>query len=52
MWRLLDEVDATALPLPDDWPTLAHVNSELELRQALSQDLMKQEHDRGEETTT
>ncbi|HRK31247.1 MAG TPA: molybdenum cofactor guanylyltransferase [Tepidisphaeraceae bacterium] len=52
MWRLLDEVNATALPLPDDWPTLAHVNSELELRQALSQDLMNQEHDRGKKIKT
>ena len=31
MQRLLDGVDATALPLPTDWPALCHVNTPAEL---------------------
>lgn len=36
MQQLLDAVDATALPLPLDWPAICHVNTPAELEQYFS----------------
>ena len=49
LWKVLDEASAVSVPLPCDWPRMAHVNSPLELQQALAQHALSKEHTHGEE---
>jgi len=47
MWKLLDTINSRPVPLPADWPALAHVNTPLELAKTLSQHPPAKESNNG-----